>query len=64
MKLVVEGGWVAGIGGVGAMKDSSDHTLAGVDRNACPLAEHVHLGTLGMQVSKGASEGTGVICIA
>ena len=39
---------VAGVGWIASMEDGSDHAFAGIDGDACPLAEEVNLGTLGM----------------
>ena len=55
---------VAGVGGVTAMEDGSNHAFTVVDGDPCPLTEQVHLGALGLEVSQGASEGTSVICVA
>ena len=64
VQLLVESSMVTRVSGVTAMENTSNHALARVDRDTCPVAEEVHLSALDMQVGKVTSESTGVISIS
>jgi len=50
VELRFEGVVVAGVGGVAAMEDGSNHAFTVVNGDPCPLTEQMHLGALDLEV--------------